>query len=114
MIQMVANFRRYREHLISDPQRPGYHFAFDCNGWPADPNGAFFADGRYHLMYLYARPKGERFHHTEDAFYWGHLSSIDLLHWRRHPDALGVCDGDNGCFSGGAFVDEDGTAYLTF
>ena len=42
------------------------------------------------------------------------MSSIDLLHWRHHPDALTVKDGDLGCFSGGAFLDSDKTAYLTF
>lgn len=114
MVHTLATFRAYRDLLLSDPQRPGYHFAFDCNGWPADPNGAFYADGRYHLMYLYARQPSDTFDYKKDTFYWGHLSSVDLLHWRRHPDALGISNGDKGCFSGGAFVDEDGTAYLSF
>lgn len=100
--------RYYREKLLADPYRPGYHIAIpDGNGTPGDPNGAFFADGRYHLMYLYANE-------STGGFHWGHISSIDLLHWRHHPDALTVEDGDHGCFSGGAFVDEDRTAYLTF
>ena len=100
--------RQYREKLLADPYRPGYHFAIpDGDGNPGDPNGAFFADGRYHLMYLY--------HCDEtDSFHWGHMSSLDLLHWRQHPDALTSLSGDRGCNSGGAFVDEDGTAYLTF
>jgi beta-fructofuranosidase len=105
--------RRYREKLLSDPHRPGYHFAVpDGFGMPGDPNGAFFADGRYHLMYLYDRA-GER-HWHDSAFCWGHLSSHDLVHWRNHPDALAPCGGDGGIFSGGAFVDEDGTAYLSY
>ena len=100
--------RRYRERLLADPHRPGYHFAIpEGNGIPGDPNGAFFADGRYHLMYLYE-------HDETGGFHWGHLSSTDLLHWRSHPDALAVENGDRGCFSGGAFVDDDQTAYLTF
>ncbi|MBQ8814251.1 MAG: glycoside hydrolase family 32 protein [Lachnospiraceae bacterium] len=100
--------RHYREKLLSDPYRPGYHFAIpDGNGTPGDPNGAFFADGRYHLMYLYANEETGGFH-------WGHISSLDLLHWRHHPDALTSIDGDHGCFSGGAFVDDDQTAYLSF
>ena len=46
--------RKYREWLLSDLYRPGYHFTVpDGDGRPGDPNGAFFADGRYHLMYLY-------------------------------------------------------------
>ncbi len=105
---LYISARLYREALLKDPYRPRYHFAIiDGDGYPGDSNGAFFADGRYHLMYLY------RNHHT-DAFHWGHISSRDLLHWRHHPDALTSEKGDRGCFSGGAFVYEDGTAYITF
>ena len=100
--------KNYREKMLSDPYRPGYHFAIpEGDGRPGDSNGAFFADGRYHLMYLYKNDETNGFH-------WGHISSLDLLHWRAHPDALTVHEGDGGCFSGGAFVDDDGTAYLTF
>jgi len=100
--------RKYRERLLADLHRPGYHFAIpDGDGVPGDSNGAFYADGRYHLMYLYRDM-------ATDGFHWGHLSSTDLLHWRNHPDALAEEEGDRGCFSGGAFVDDDGTAYLTF
>ena len=100
--------RLYREALLHDPNRPLYHFAIaDGDGMPGDSNGAFFADGRYHLMYLYRS-------HADDTFNWGHISSRDLLHWRHHPDALRGEKGDEGAFSGGAFVDEDGAAYLTF
>ena len=45
---------------------------------------------------------------------WGHISSLDLIHWRHHHDAIGGSNGDKGCFSGGAFVDDDGTAYITY
>ena len=100
--------RIYRDRLTSDLTRPAYHFAIpDGNGVPGDANGAFWADGRYHLMYLYRNE-------TTKAFHWGHISSIDLLHWRSHPDALTIHEGDEGCFSGGAFVDDDRRAYLTF
>ena len=58
-------------------------------------------NGRYHLMYLYNR--------SGSGFCWGHISSDDLVHWRHHPDAIGPGQGDEGCFSGGAFVDDDGT-----
>lgn len=100
--------RAYREAMLADPYRPTWHFAIpDDNGDPGDPNGAFYADGRYHLMYLYRNT-------AKGAYHWGHVSSADLLHWRHHPDALTGEDGDDGCFSGGAFVDDDGCAYLTF
>ena len=95
-------------NFASDPYRPKYHFAFPgINGNPGDPNGAFFADGRYHLMYLYYNP-------DTDSYNWGHISSRDLLRWKKHPDAIGGYKGDRGCNSGGGFVDEDGTAYITF
>ena len=100
--------RRYRERLLADPYRPAYHFAIpDDLGIPGDSNGAFYADGIYHLMYLYKNSDTEGFH-------WGHISSRDLLHWRHHPDTLTVHNRDGGCFSGGGFVDDDGTAYVTF
>lgn len=99
--------RQYREYLLKDPWRPCYHFCDpDNNGQPGDPNGCFYANGFHHLMYLYAHP--------ERGFCWGHAISRDLIHWRHLPDALEKTAHDDGCFSGGAFVDEDGTAYLSF
>lgn len=111
-MENVENLIRYahefREKLLGDPYRPTYHFAIpDGDGTPGDPNGAFFENGRYHLMYLYK-------HHLSGGYHWGHISSTDLLHWRSHPDALTTENDDKGCYSGGAFLDDDGTAYLTY
>ena len=70
--------RLYRERMLADGYRPTYQFAIpDDLGIPGDSNGAFFADGVYHLMYLYKNSE-------TDAFHWGHQSSLDLLHWRNH------------------------------
>lgn len=97
----------YQKKLAQDLYRPTYHFAIPGDkGVPFDPNGAFFADGVYHLMYLYRNSK-------TDAYHWGHLSSIDLVHWRYHADALSAAPESRGYYSGGAFLDDDGTAYLT-
>jgi len=105
--EVVRSTRLLRERLLEDSYRPGYHFCLpEDNGVPGDPNGCFFANGRYHLMYLYKRAGG--------GFCWGHISSKDLIHWRHHPDAIGPGDGDVGCFSGGAFLDDDGAAYLSY
>ena len=105
--EVIKATREFRERLMSDPYRPAYHFAFpEDNGRPGDPNGAFYANGRYHLMYLYNR--------EGVGFSWGHVSSTDLLNWRHHPDAILPGDGDDGCFSGGAFVDDDGSAVLSY
>jgi beta-fructofuranosidase len=57
-------------------------------------------------MYLYYR--------TGSGFTWGHASSKDLLHWRHHPDAIGPGGGKDGVFSGGAFVDDQGSAFLSY
>ncbi|MBI5090855.1 MAG: GH32 C-terminal domain-containing protein [Candidatus Hydrogenedentes bacterium] len=104
---VVRSTRLLREKLLADPYRPGYHFCVqEDQGMPGDPNGAFYHDGRYHLMYLYNR--------SGKGFSWGHISSKDLVHWRNHPDAIGPGAGDEGCFSGGAFVDDDGAAYLSY
>ena len=106
--------RRLREHTMKDPHRPFYHFAcIDGVAAPGDPNGAFYANGRYHLMYLYrvAEPDGKK---GRSSFSWGHIESTDLLHWRHLPDSIVPERGDHGGFSGGAFVDDDGTAYLSY
>jgi beta-fructofuranosidase len=105
--EAVQSARLLRERFLADPYRPGYHFCVpEDMGQPGDPNGAFYCNGRYHLMYLYSR--------SGSGFCWGHISSADLVHWRHHPDAIGPGHGDEGCFSGGAFVDDDGTAYLSY
>ena len=113
MAERIQAARELREHLLRDRYRPGYHFAIPEDiGRPGDPNGAFYANGRYHLMYLYDRRGVSAW--RGKGFAWGHLSSTDLVHWRHHPDALLPDDYDGGIFSGGAFVDDDGTAYLTY
>lgn len=105
--EVVRSTRLLRERFLADPYRPTYHFCVpEDMGMPGDPNGAFYSNGRYHLMYLYNR--------SGSGFCWGHVSSGDLVHWRQHPDAIGPGQGDEGCFSGGAFVDEDGAAYLSY
>jgi len=105
--EVIKATREYRERLLADPYRPAYHFCVpEDKGHPGDPNGAFYYNGRYHLMYLYER--------MGEGFSWGHVSSNDLLHWRHHPDALVPGNGDDGIFSGGAFVDDNGSAVLSY
>jgi len=104
---VVQTTRSFRERLLADPYRPAYHFCVPEDvGRPGDPNGAFYYNGRYHLMYLYNR--------QGSGFSWGHVSSKDLLHWRHHLDALVPGNGDDGVFSGGAFVDKNGKATITY
>jgi beta-fructofuranosidase len=105
--------RDMRAELLNDPQRPGYHFIapddMPRSGGPKDPDCAFYADGRYHLMYTYLNTK-------LNSYCMGHVSSGDLLHWRSHPDAIFPGPGKRygGTFSGGAFVDDNGTVLLTY
>ena len=105
--EIIKSTRLFRERLLTDPYRPAYHFTVPEDvGRPGDPNGAFYYNGRYHLMYLYNR--------EGSGFSYGHISSSDLLHWRHHPDPIGPSDGDYGVFSGGGFVDKDGRALSTY
>ena len=105
--EVIKATREFRERLLADPYRPAYHFCVPEDvGRPGDPNGAFYHNGRYHLMFLY--------NSAGKGFCWGHVSSTDMLHWRYHPDAIGPGNGDEGCFSGGAFVDDDGSAILSY
>ena len=103
---MIDHARALRERYLADPHRPGYHLMVPegAHG-PVDPNGALFWNGRYHLCYIYQHA---------GKHYWGHASSVDLVHWRHHPPALGPGEGDDGIFSGGAFIDRNGVATITY
>jgi len=110
---IIQSTRVFREQLLKDPYRPSYHFCVpEDNGRPGDPNGAFYYNGRYHLMYLYNR--------EGSGFAWGHISSKDLLHWRHHPDAIGPGNAndpgnsEDGVFSGGAYIDPQGKATISY
>lgn len=106
-VEVLSAAREFRYRLLADPHRPAFHFAFpEDDGSPGDPNGTFYANGRYHMMYLY--------NHAGLGFVWGHVSSADLLHWRHHPYAVGPGEGDEGCFSGGVYVDPKGRAIMSY
>ena len=76
---------------------PRFHITAPVN-WLNDPNALTWRDGQYHLFYQY----------NPDSPYWGppqwgHVSSADLLRWRRHDVALRPGDGGpdrDGCWSG--------------
>ncbi|MDP6546350.1 MAG: glycoside hydrolase family 32 protein [Phycisphaerae bacterium] len=102
---MIENARAFRNELLADPHRPGYHFVVpESLSAPLDPNGAIYWKGRYHLFYLYGR--GGRI--------WAHVSSRDLFHWRQHPHALVPTERYEGgsCWSGDSFVAGDKAAIL--
>ena len=106
---LVRNTRALRNKLLGDPHRPGYHFVSpEGRCGPFDPNAAIFWKGRYHLMYIIQTTKGHS---------WGHVSSSDLVHWRRHKPSLQPDEGDKGdkgIFSGGIFLDKNGVPTITY
>jgi beta-fructofuranosidase len=106
--ETVISARNLRLKLLEDPYRPAYHFVVPEDiAAPADPNGAVYWNGRYHLGYIY-QDKG--------VHCWGHVSSLDLLHWRHHPPfLLPTPDSPEvGIFSGNCFINKEGGATMLY
>ena len=103
--RLTENARELREHILSDPARPGYHFVIpEGVAMPFDPNGAIYWKGRYHLFYIFQDTRlGKRSDH------WGHMSSTDLFHWRHHP--TGLLDG---MYSGNCFLNREGVPTICY
>ncbi len=101
----AENARELRERILSDPERPGYHFVMpEGVAMPFDPNGAIYWKGRYHLFYIFQDTRlGKKSDH------WGHASSTDLFHWRHHP--TGLLDG---MYSGNCFLNKDGVPTICY
>jgi beta-fructofuranosidase len=97
--------RDLRERVLSDPNRPGYHFVMpEGIASPFDPNGAIYWKGRYHLFYIFQdKRSGKKQDH------WGHVSSTDLFHWRHHPTFL-----LEGMYSGNCFINADGVPTICY
>ncbi|RLM21407.1 glycosyl hydrolase family 32 [Brenneria alni] len=85
----------------NDPHRPHWHLSPSV-GLLNDPNGFIHHNGRYHLFYQW-NPLAC----THGAKFWGHWSSVDLVHWRHEPVALVPSESyeTHGCYSGSAVVD---------
>jgi beta-fructofuranosidase len=97
--------RNFRERILTDPGRPGYHFVMpEGIAAPFDPNGAIYWKGRYHLFYIF---QDKRFGKKSD--HWGHVSSTDLFHWRHHPTGL-----LEGMYSGNCFINRDGVPTICY
>ncbi|MEO1769850.1 glycoside hydrolase family 32 protein [Candidatus Enterococcus ferrettii] len=78
--------------------RYGYHIA-PQQGWSNDPNGLCYFQGRYHVFF-----QNNPLETNTKTIGWAHVSSVDLIHWKREPMAL-MPDQDydqDGCFSGSA------------
>jgi beta-fructofuranosidase len=89
---------------VADPSFPTLHIR-PPRGWLNDPNGLCRIDGCYHVFFQY-NPIAPLF----GDMHWGHVSSVDLLHWHEQPIALaprpGLID-QAGCWSG-CIVDDNG------
>lgn len=95
----------------SDRWYPLFHIAAKA-GWINDPNGLSYFNGRYQV-YFQHHPFGTQW----GPMHWGHVSSEDMVTWRREPIAMAPsieADRD-GVFSGSAVVSDDNqlVAYYT-
>lgn len=94
----------------NDRWYPTFHIAARA-GWINDPNGLCYFQGRHHVFFQH-HPAGTEW----GPMHWGHVSSEDLLTWRREAIALAPSfPGDaDGVFSGSAVVDDDGVLNLIY
>jgi len=83
---------------------PTFHIAARA-GWINDPNGLSYFHDRYQVFFQH-----HPFSTEWGPMHWGHVSSPDLVTWRREPIAMAPsieADRD-GVFSGSAVVSDDG------
>lgn len=94
---------------MSEPARlrPALHFTAK-RGWTNDPHGIVHVDGRYHMFFQY-NPQSLTW---SPRCHWGHALSTDLITWDEADIALYPEDGEVGCWSGSAVIDEQGAAIL--
>lgn len=98
-----AGVQALRE-VRNDRWYPTFHIASN-GGWINDPNGLCRYDGRWHVFYQ-LHPYGTQW----GPMHWGHVSSTDMLHWRREPIAFAPSleQERHGVFSGSAVIGDDG------
>ena len=76
--------------MTPDSDRPTYHY-LPSEGLLWDPCAALFRNGRYHLFFLHTPWAGSAPPRRTDGYMykaWAHISSADLVHWDRHPNAI--------------------------
>lgn len=94
----------------NDRWYPSFHIAARA-GWINDPNGISYVHGRYHVFFQH-HPWGT----NHGPMHWGHVSSSDMVTWRREPIAFAPStDADlDGVYSGSAVVADDGTMVVYY
>lgn len=107
--QANSEIKKYGDKVQADPYRLSYHLMPPV-GLLNDPNGLIQHNGIYHVFYQW-----NPFETAHGAKYWGHFTSLDLVHWRAEPPALAPDEwyDRNGCYSGCA-VEKDGRLYLFY
>jgi beta-fructofuranosidase len=94
-------------------RRHGFHFSVPA-GWINDPHGVCWhehPDGaRYELFFQYNPDAPE----WVVACRWGRCSSPDLVRWGAVDVALAPAEGEAGCWTGSAVVDDDGSPALLY
>jgi len=71
---------------------------------PADPNCAIYYKGKYHLHYIFQN-HGHSF---------AHVTSTDMVHWKRRPTVLTPPRTGHGMFSGTAFLTKEGKVAIIY
>ena len=109
-LQKAREFEQEQLSKISPEERPSFHVT-GGTGWINDPNGFSYYNGEYHLFYQYNPYSNEW-----GPMHWGHLSSKDMLAWKRLPVVMAPEESyDNfGCFSGSALELSDGRHLLMY
>ncbi|MCI1219339.1 MAG: GH32 C-terminal domain-containing protein [Bifidobacterium sp.] len=84
---------------------PKFHIASN-GGWINDPNGLCYYRGRWHVYYQ-LHPYSTQW----GPMHWGHVSSADMVTWRREPIAMAPSleQERDGVFSGSAVIGDDST-----
>lgn len=86
--------------------RPKYHITPE-KGWMNDIQRPIYIDGEHHLFYLHNKDFDWGGNGTE----WGHVTSNDLVHWKRLPVAIPKYTDEAGDpWTGSAVVDVNNTA----
>ncbi|KFI51579.1 glycoside hydrolase family 32 protein [Bifidobacterium biavatii] len=88
----------------NDRWYPKFHIASQA-GWINDPNGLSYYKGRWHVFYQ-LHPYSAQW----GPMHWGHVSSDDMVTWRREPVAFAPSleQEKDGVFSGSAVIGDDG------
>ncbi|OGO80724.1 MAG: hypothetical protein A2Y21_09225 [Clostridiales bacterium GWC2_40_7] len=110
--ELIKHSRQLRSRFFIDQHRPAYHFVIpEGLAMSFDPNGLIFWKGRYHMFYIFQDPNLPR-----DGNCWGHVSSIDLVHWVHHPTALVATSEspEEEIWSGAGLINKDGVPTLVY